>query len=260
MSLLSVKGLSKRFGGLLAVNDLDLEVVAGEVIGLIGPNGAGKTTIVSLLTGTLKATTGKIILNGKDVTGLAPHERCRLGMTKTFQIPQPFSSMTVHENVSLAASFGRGGRVHSKQEVLRITARALELGGLAKMARESTSTMNTAGLKRLEVCRCLAAEPDLLLLDEPLGGLNPTEANEATAMMRTLKQAGITMLLVEHVVPAVMSISDRVVVLVGGAKLVEATPAEVLEDVRVQRAYLGDLSGALSRRAAPRAVANEEVA
>jgi branched-chain amino acid transport system ATP-binding protein len=248
MPLLEVIGLTKRFGGLTAVDGVDLSVEKGEIVGLIGPNGAGKTTFVNLLTGMLQSTAGQIRYAGRDITRMPPHQRCRLGLTRTFQVPQPFSDMTVRENVVVAALFGNSpGRVRAG-EASEVVDDVLAAVGLDFARDKPTGSLTTAGLKRLEVARCLATRPDVIFLDEPLGGLNRTELDEALGLVRRLKAQGRTIVFIEHIVPAVMAVSDRVLVLANGRKLAEGTPKEILDNAEVQRAYLGDVAGAVSRR------------
>jgi branched-chain amino acid transport system ATP-binding protein len=247
MALLATSGLTKRFGGLTAVDSVDFSVEPGEIVGLIGPNGAGKTTFVDLLTGVQPPTDGRILLNGRDVTRLASHERSRLGLARTFQIPRPFAGVSIRENVMLGALFGRAGRDIGMAEAEALAEQALQRAGLAGRGEHATATLTTAGRKRLEVARCLAADPTLLFLDEPLGGLNPTEVGEALDLIRALNASGVTIVFIEHIVSAVMSVSGRVFVLADGRKLAEGTPQEILASQTVQRAYLGDVKGAISR-------------
>lgn len=252
MSLLECKGLGKRFAGLQAVDSVDLSIQKGEIIGLIGPNGAGKTTFVNLLTGELPITSGKILYQGMDITPLSSDRRNRLGLARTFQVPRPFHSMSILENVTLAAQFGRAGRPHDCRSATRKAHDVLEKTGLSQQAEASTDTLTTAGLKRLEVARALATEPDILFLDEPLGGLNQGEAADALKLIRSLNEGGMTILFIEHIIKAVSAISHRIVVLARGQKLAEGTPEAVLTDTEVQSAYLGNISSALERNAARR--------
>ncbi|MCC7272204.1 MAG: ABC transporter ATP-binding protein [Alphaproteobacteria bacterium] len=245
--ILAATGLTKRFGGLLAVDGVDFEIARGEIVGLIGPNGAGKTTFVDLLTGVQMATSGSIRLGERDATRLSAHERSRLGLARTFQIPRPFQDMTILENVMVGALFGVGGRAVGMEAARRQATDALARAGLGGLADRRTDILTTSGRKRLEIARCLAAQPMLLFLDEPLGGLNATEVNEALDLIRTLRDGGVTIVFIEHIVPAVMSVSDRVFVLAGGRKLAEGKPAEILADGAVRRAYLGDVGGAVRR-------------
>jgi ABC-type branched-subunit amino acid transport system ATPase component len=250
MTLLQVRGLAKTFGGLEAVSGVDVDVRAGEVLGLIGPNGAGKTTFVNLLTGGIRPTAGVILYKNKAITNLAPHERSLIGLSRTFQVPKPFSSMSIRENVTVGSFFGKGGRPADRTDVDARVNMALTTTGLDRVANDNPMTLSTAGLKRLEVARCLAADPDLLFLDEPLGGLNPVEANDALKLIRLLRDRGVTIIFIEHIIKAVSAVSDRIMVLAQGRKLAEGTVSEVLNNEDVKRAYLGDVSGALKRNAA----------
>lgn len=250
MPLLEVAGLTKRFGGLTAVDGVDLTVEKGEVVGLIGPNGAGKTTFINLLTGMLLPTAGVIRYAGQDITRMPPHRRCRLGLTRTFQVPQPFFDMTVRENVMVAALFGNAPGRGGAAEAADMADDVLAAVGLDLAGDRPTGALTTAGLKRLEVARCLATRPDVIFLDEPLGGLNRTEVDEALGLVRRLKAQGRTIIFIEHIVPAVMAVSDRVFVLANGRKLAEGTPRDILDNAEVKRAYLGDVAGAVSRRRA----------
>ncbi len=253
MTVLQCTGLGKRFAGLQAVDSVDLSIARGEIVGLIGPNGAGKTTFVNLLTGELPVTSGSILYEGRDITRLSPDRRCHLGLARTFQVPRPFHSMSILENVTLAAQFGRAGRPHDNRSATRKAREILELTGLDAQAAASTGTLTTAGLKRLEVARALATEPSILFLDEPLGGLNQSEAADALKLIRSLNEGGMTILFIEHIIKAVAAISHRIVVLARGQKLAEGMPEAVLANEEVQRAYLGNISSALERNTARRA-------
>lgn len=247
MPLLTCRALTRKFGGLLAIDGLDMVVEQGEILGLIGPNGAGKTTLVNLLAGELHPTSGTIVYKDVDVTGWAPYARNRLGLSRTFQVPKPFTSMTVSENVLLAALFGKGRADHDRAAAFERVRQVLEITGLAPFAESDPGTLGTAGLKRLEVARCLGAEPDLLLLDEPLGGLNPVESQEAIKLFAELNRKGLSIIFIEHIIKAVTAISHRVMVIARGKRLSEGTAAQVLADEAVRRAYLGDVAGALAR-------------
>jgi branched-chain amino acid transport system ATP-binding protein len=249
MALLTVSGLTKQFGGLKAVDNVDFRMERGEIIGLIGPNGAGKSTFVELLTGGLAPTAGKIALDGRDITKLANHARCHLGLSRTFQIPQPFGGSSALENVTVAALFGSAQRRLSIAQAKEKAERTLEDVGLSAFRDSLPSAMTTAGLKRLELARCLATDPKLVFLDEPLGGLNSTEVTEALALIRKVRNAGVTILLIEHIVHAVLSLSDRVVVLANGRKLAEGTGEQVTQDPEVRKAYLGDTAATGNRYA-----------
>jgi ABC-type branched-subunit amino acid transport system ATPase component len=250
MTLLQCYGLKKTFGGLNAIDDVDLSVNKGEVLGLIGPNGAGKTTFVNLLAGDVAPTAGRILYCGADISHLASHRRSGLGLARTFQVPRPFASMSIRENLMVGALFGKAKRQGDHRERSAVVSSVLKTTGLERVADRSPITLSTAGLKRLEVARCLASDPDLLFLDEPLGGLNPVETDEAIGLIRDLKSRGVTIIFIEHIIKAVAAVSDRVMVLARGRKLAEGTPQDVLANEEVKRAYLGDVAGALQRKLA----------
>ena len=245
--LLKVQGLTKRFGGLLAVDNVDLHIDRGEIVGLIGPNGAGKTTFVELLTGGPSGRGGHIEFDALDITKLSNHERCRLGLSRTFQVPQPFHGSTVIENVVVGALFGRAQRNLSIEQAKRKAEDVLQSVGLGNALTAATSSLTTAVLKRLELARCLATDPKLVFLDEPLGGLNPTEVNEAIAVIRKVRDSGVTIVFIEHIVPAVLALCDRVVVLANGRKLAEGRGEDVISNPAVQQAYLGDVLAVAER-------------
>lgn len=254
MALLQVSELTKMFGGLTAVDRVSMTVRKGEIVGLIGPNGAGKTTFVNLLTGNLPSTAGTVLFGGQDITHLKPHARCRAGISRTFQIPQPFTGMTVEDNVATAVLFGHKPECGTVKEARRKARGVLETVGLGGMGGKPVSELTTAGLKRLELARCLAGNAELMLLDEPLGGLNHSELKSALDLIQKIRAAGKTIIFIEHIMPAVMSVSDRVVVLANGAKLAEGAPKDIQNDPNVQRAYLGDVGGAVDRYAQARRV------
>ena len=236
--LLEVTGLSKRFGGVRAVDDLGFGVHPGEVVGLIGPNGAGKSTAFNLINGVIRPDRGRIVFDGEDITGLRPDRVAKRGIARAHQIVQPLTGMTVMENCLVGACFGRedlsiaeaGDAVHE----------AAAITGLADRLDDYASTLTTAGKKRLELARALSARPRLLLLDEVLAGLNPTEIERMIAVLRRIQARGIAILMVEHVMRAVMSLSDRIVVMHVGRKLAEGRPSEIAANAEVVSAYLGD--------------------
>jgi branched-chain amino acid transport system ATP-binding protein len=234
-ALLHVQGLTKRFGGLTAVSAVGFTVSEGEIVGLIGPNGAGKSTIFSLLTGFETPTAGEIDFRGESLIGRKPHQICRLGVTRTFQIVKPLQRLTVLENVMVGAFCRhrdrRRARAAAEEEVA--------FTGLDERAHQPSSSLTLANRKRLEVARALATGPSLLLLDEVLAGLNPTETEAAVGLLRRIHARGIAIILVEHVMRVVMSLSHRVVVLVQGQCLAAGDPATVAADPRVTAAYLG---------------------
>jgi len=235
--LLQVRGISKRFGGLQAVSDVSFNLGEGEILGLIGPNGAGKTTLFNLVNGVFKSDTGTITFWGKDITGCSPDQVVHLGLARTHQIVRPLSGMSVLENVIVGACFGRE---HQSMREARATAlEVLERVGLADRANSSARALTLAGKKRLEVARALAARPKLLLLDEVLAGLNPTEIGQMIALILSIRDGGVSVFMIEHVMQAIMNLSDRIVVLNLGRKIAEAPPAEVVKNADVVEAYLG---------------------
>jgi len=245
--LLETRGLSKHFGGLKAVQNVDFHVDPGEIVGLIGPNGAGKSTFVELLSGAILPTEGSIEYQGQDITRMMNHQRCSLGIARTFQIPRPFGGSTVLENVMVGALFGKGQRALTIAEARTKAQGILEEVGLSEFAGSLPGALTTAGLKRLELARCIATDAKLVLLDEPLGGLNSTEVKDALALIRKVRDTGVTILFIEHIIPAVLSLSDRIVVLANGQKLAEGSGDEVTKNPVVQQAYLGDLSTTTER-------------
>jgi branched-chain amino acid transport system ATP-binding protein len=247
MALLNVTGLTKQFGGLKAVEGVDFRIEQGEIIGLIGPNGAGKSTFVELLSGGIPPTAGRIEYKGRDITKLLNHDRCALGIARTFQIPRPFGASSVLENVAVGALFGTGNRKLTIAQARDKAERTLEQVGLSAFKHNLPGSLTTAGLKRLELARCLATDARLMFLDEPLGGLNSTEVKEALALIRKVRDTGVTILFIEHIIPAVLSLCDRVVVLANGRKLAEGSGEQVTNDPAVRKAYLGDLSATADR-------------
>jgi branched-chain amino acid transport system ATP-binding protein len=242
--LLSVRGLTKRFGGLTALYDVSFDVAAGEIFGVIGPNGAGKTTLFSCLVGAHAPTSGEIRFRGGRVNGLPTHAVVRRGLARTHQIVRPFRDMTVEENVSIGAHFGAGRRRGA--EARRRVANVLERTGLAARSRALAGTLPIGDLKRLEIARALAAEPACLCLDEVMGGLNPSEIVAAMSLVRKIRDAGVTVLMIEHHVHAVAGVTDRILVLNFGEKIAEGPPREVLSDPTVVSAYVGDEEEAAS--------------
>lgn len=237
MSILQLEGVSKVFGGLHALDSVDLAVEAGEIVGLIGPNGAGKTTLVNAVTGVFPLTHGRITFDGQSIVGLKPHQISRLGVARTYQVVQPFPEMTALENVMAPATFAGGAR--SADEARRLAMESLEFVGLEESAEALASELTLAGRKRLELAKSLAMNPKVLLLDEVNAGLNPAEIDHALDLIRRIADRKITIVIIEHLMKVVMSLCSRLVVLHHGAKIAEGTPQEITSDERVIEAYLG---------------------
>ncbi len=236
MPLLEVRDLTMRFGGLVANDRVSLHVDADEIVGLIGPNGAGKTTLFSCISGTIRATSGQVLLDGQEVVGQAPEEICRRGIARTFQIVRTFREMTVLENVMVGALLRSGGTRQARVDAEEV----LELTGLAHKRHVLGAGLTIADRKRVELARALATRPKLLMLDEVMAGLNPRERREAVELVRAAHARGIAILMVEHVMEVIMPISDRVVVLTNGRKLLEDRPEAVARNEEVIKAYLGE--------------------
>ena len=236
MPLLEVSNLTKDFGGLRAVSELSFTLNQGEILGLIGPNGAGKTTAFNLMAGFIEPTTGSVRLDGHELVGLKPSAIVKRGVARTFQVVKPFRNLSVLENVVLAAFLHEPRRDKATAEASRI----LELFDLTEKTNSHASDLTLGQQKRLEIARCVATRPKLLFLDEPMGGLNPTEVEAACELVKKLRDTGITVILVEHHMRAIMKISDRVVVLHHGVKIADDTPEAIVRDPAVIKAYLGE--------------------
>src|ERR1700692_4793675 len=237
--MLAVEGLSKRFGGFLAVNQVSFETRQGEIVGLIGPNGSGKSTTFNLIAGTLRPSAGAIRFEGADIAGLPADAICRAGIARTFQIPRPFHKLSLVENVALAAYYGAAGHI-SRSEARHRAEEVLGLVGLPTEASASTEGLGAAALKKLELARALATRPRLLLADESLGGLDPPGMEAAGRLLGTNRApTGITIVWVEHIMGVLMRIVDRVIVLDHGEKIFEGAPAQAAVDPRVTEVYLG---------------------
>ncbi len=238
MMLLQVLGVSKFFGGLQALNKVTFDLPEGQILGLIGPNGAGKTTLFNVINGVYTPEEGKVIFLGEDVTGWKPYNLAKKGMARTHQIVRPLAELSVRENVMVGACYGPKG--YGLDEAARVADEVLEFVGLADRADQLAGSLNVAQKKRLEMARALAARPKLLLLDEVLAGLNPSEIGEMVETIKRIREQGVTILMIEHVMKAIMSVSDRIIVLDFGQLIAEGTPEEIANNERVQQAYLGD--------------------
>jgi branched-chain amino acid transport system ATP-binding protein len=236
MALLSLHGVSKSYGAVKVTNDISLAVEAGETLGILGPNGAGKTTLFNLISGDVRCDAGRVEYDGRDVTRLAPHRRCRSGIGRSYQVPQPFGAMTVFENLVTAACFGGG---EPEREAWKTARAVLEQTGLSAQANRPAASLRLLDRKRLELARALATRPKLLLLDEIAGGLTEHEAKELVGELARIKASGVTMVWIEHVVHALLSLADRLFVINFGAKLAEGEPQSVMKDPEVQRVYMG---------------------
>jgi len=234
--VLEVKSVTKKFGGLEAVKDMEFNVKKGEILGLIGPNGAGKTTLFNVITGFYKPDKGKIYFRNRDITGLKPEQICRLGIARTFQIVKPLWRLTVLENVLAAVYL----RYEDRETATKKAMQCLEFVNLHKKANLFPSELSYPDLKKLELARALATEPTLLLLDETAAGLNPVEIEEMIKIIKKLHENGITFIIVEHVMKFIMNISDRIIVMHHGSKLAEGKPDEVANNRKVIEAYLGE--------------------
>ena len=237
--LLRVSGLGKRFGGFVALADIELDVMKGERLGLIGPNGSGKSTLVNCLCGTLRNDSGTVHFNGRVLDGLKAHERTRLGMARSFQLPRPFGTLTLAENLRIPLLYV----VQTRGAVPNIDKRCVELldlVGLADKAHQLPTDLTQIEMRKLELARAMAAEPSLLIADEAMAGLSPQEVNDILALlMRLNEQQGVTIIMIEHIMRAVMHFSQRLVVLVAGRKIADGDPADIVRQKDVVAAYLG---------------------
>lgn len=238
--VLKIKSLSKHFGALKAVDNVSFDVKKGEILGLIGPNGAGKTTVTNLVNGTYTKTTGKVFFKDSDVSNLKPYQIAKMGLTRTYQVVKPLLGMTVEENVLVGSLFGRENRYSGMKNAIKRAGEILKLVGLEKKKDSLVSDITLPDLKKMEFARVLAMEPEVVFLDEVMAGLNSTEVEEASHLVKKVrKEKELSIVYIEHIMKAVMGISDRIVVLHHGKKIVEGTPQKVINDQAVIEAYLG---------------------
>ena len=237
MALLEANEITKRFGGLVAVGNLSLSVDKGQILGLIGPNGAGKTTAFNMISGFYRADEGEIIFDGKEITGLRPDQICKLGLTRTFQVVKPFPNLSVLDNVMVGAY----NRTNDRRESRKKAEEIIEFLGMQEMIGMTAGSLSVAHRKRLEVAKALATDPKIILLDEAMAGLRPTETDEMIELVRQISRQGIALLLVEHVMKVIMSLADRIVVIHHGEKIAEGTPQQICQDKAVIDAYLGEV-------------------
>ncbi len=241
MHLLEGKGVTKYFGGLAAVADVDFHVDQGEVVGLIGPNGAGKTTLFNLISAALVPRPGTIIFKGTNITGMKPYKICRMGIARTFQTIKIFAHLPVFDNVRVGSLFGTSVKI-SSAEAEKEAAELLEFVGLADLSRTLAKDLTLANQKRLEVARALATRPEILLLDELMAGLTYTEVAQAMELIKKIHERGITIVMIEHVMKAIMNVCDRIIVLHHGKKIADGTPQEIAGSQTVVEVYLGEQS------------------
>ncbi|MCL2716860.1 MAG: ABC transporter ATP-binding protein [Alphaproteobacteria bacterium] len=238
-AILEVEAVTRRFAGLVAVRDVSFALARGEILGVIGPNGAGKTTLVSLINGTLRPSSGRVVFDGRDISRLPAFRRARLGIGRTFQIMRPFPGLSVLDNVAVGALFGQGAGERDLKRA-RDKARArLDFVGLGRFADQRADELGGPNRKRLELAKALAMEPKVLLCDEVMAGLNLVEIDEVIEVLRRIRDSGISILVIEHVIKAIKSLSDRILVLHHGVKIADGPPGEVLASSTVIDAYLG---------------------
>ncbi|MGR4869145.1 ABC transporter ATP-binding protein [Variovorax sp. LARHSF232] len=236
MALLALHGVCKSYGALKVTDSIDLSVAEGETLGILGPNGAGKTSLFNLISGDVRLDAGRIEYDGKEVSGLSPHQRCRAGIGRSYQVPQPFGAMSVFENLVTAACFGAKQREHEGWETAY---EVLVQTGLLPQANKAAGSLRLLDRKRLELARALATRPRLLLLDEIAGGLTEHEAKQLVEELKDIKARGVTMIWIEHVVHALLALADRLFVINFGQRLAEGAPQVVMQDTEVRRVYMG---------------------
>ncbi|MFV9675693.1 MAG: ABC transporter ATP-binding protein [Anaerolineales bacterium] len=237
MPLLEVNGITKRFGGLVAVSDLSLRINEGEILGLIGPNGAGKTTAFNVISGYYHPEEGEVYFEEKKITSLRPDQICKLGLTRTFQVVKPFPQLSVHRNVMVGAY----NRTNNRNEAASKADDIIDFLGMRSVSNMTASSLSVAHRKRLEIAKALATDPKIILLDEAMAGLRPKETDELIGLVRQIRERNIALLLVEHVMRVIMSLADRIVVIHHGEKIAEGEPQQIVQDQAVIDAYLGEV-------------------
>jgi branched-chain amino acid transport system ATP-binding protein len=239
LSLLKLEALSKQFGDLWALRELDFSIAEGEIVGLVGPNGAGKTTLFNLIAGRCRPTKGKVLFADRDITFRRPHEICRLGISRTFQSSRTFVKMSVLENVRVACVFGKGFHLYSRPEHTDTALQLLEVVGLAHKAQAPAGDLTLSEQRRLDLARALATQPKLLLLDEVAAGFSPLAVKQAVELVRRVRQRGVTLFIIDHFLTLSLKVSDRLLALDHGVKIAEGSPREVMRNRDLIRAYLG---------------------
>jgi branched-chain amino acid transport system ATP-binding protein len=250
-AFLTIEDVEMHFGGLHALDGVSFEVERGSVTGLIGPNGSGKTTLMNCVSGVCKPTRGSVRFHGRRIADVPTYAVCRLGIARTFQVVKPFANLTVRENVAVGAMYGRNGRERGARASFERAQELCEIVGLSHLAGRLASELTVPGRKRLELAKALALDPEVLLLDEVMAGLNATEVDEALRLLRTVNEGGVTLIVVEHLMKAIASISTTIVVLAEGKKIAQGAPAEVLASPQVIEAYLGSRYAARQRQSPP---------